>query len=447
MDTKTFYTKLFHLVLPIAFQQFMLTLVSACDAVMLGKLTQDAMSAVSLAGQIAFVQGLFLAAVTIGFSMFGAQYWGNKDTVSLNYIFQFTMAVSVCISIIFTVAALLAPEILMQFFTNDAQLISNGAIYLRAVALSYFLNGISQMNLILLKNTERARISSFISCASVLMNILLNALLIFGLFFFPALGIAGAAIATVLARLMEVIWELIVLSDQKYLSLFSFYLSDKKLFTAIIPTFVKHTYPVLLNEIVWGGGFTMYSVILGHLGSDAVAAGSIASIAKNLVSCFTIGLGSGAGIMVGNELGKGELALAKQYGAKLCYIALLSDIATGLLLCLSAPLLPFVTDLTPAADRYLFAMMLICGINAVGGAINMTTISGIFCAGGDSRFGLICDFFTMWVYAVPAGIIAAFVLGLPVPIVFLLLNLDELIKLPAVYHHYKKYRWVKQLTV
>ena len=204
--------------------------------------------------------------------------------------------------------------------------------------------------------------------------------------------------------------------------------------------------PVLGNEIVWGVGFTMGSVILGHMGSDAVAANSIASIAKNLLICLCTGIGSGGAILVGNELGAGSLDRAKRYGEGVAKLSIVAGASTGaVLLCLS-PLILRLTNLTPTAEGYLQWMLVICSYYCIGKSVNSTVIGGIFCAGGDSKFGFLCDAVTLWVIVVPLGMLAAFVWKLPVLAVYFIINLDEMIKLPAVYRHFKQYKWVKNLT-
>ncbi len=439
-----FSKKLLTLVMPIAFQQFMLALVSASDALMLGVLSQDALSAVSLAGQVTFVENLFFAAMTIGLSMFAAQYWGKQDRISVEKIFAYVLKITAAVSFAFFLAGLCFPNALMRIFTDENYLIDGGAVYLRTVSLSFFLTGISQIYLCVLKNTGRAAKSSVISSASVIINIALNAILIYGLFGFPEMEIAGAALATVIARAIEVIWCVLETAKKDRIKLKLPYIlhEDKPLQR----DFWKYTTPVLGNEIVWGVGFTMYSVIMGHLGSDAVAANSVANIVKNLIACFCLGLGSGGGIMVGNELGAGKLELAKEYGRRLCKLSVLCGAASGLLLLAISPLILAVTDLSDAATGYLKWMLVMCSCYMIGKSVNGTTIAGIFCAGGDSKFGFLCDTVTMWCITVPLGLLAAFALKLPVLAVYFIVNLDEIVKLPAVYRHYKKYKWVKDLT-
>lgn len=440
-----FYKRLFSIVFPVAFQQFMLALVSASDALMLGTLTQDALSAVSLASQITFVENLFLAAVTIGLSMLAAQYWGKKDKDAVERIFAYVMKITVFVSFVFFVAGLFVPDFLMRIFTNDISLIELGSIYLRIVSPSYLLTGISQIYLCILKNSEKAGKSSLIGSVSVIMNIGLNAVLIFGLLGFPKMEVAGAALATVIAKIIEVVWCIIESSkrDSVKLRLNNILHND----IILKRDFCKYTAPVLGNEIVWGVGFTMYSVIMGHLGSDAVAANSIANIVKNLAACFCIGLGSGGGIMVGNALGAGKLYTAKQCGDRLCKLSIISGVIAGGILLLLSPVVISVTDLSEQADYYLKWMLVICAYYMIGKSINAATIGGIFCAGGDSKFGFLCDTVTMWCVTVPLGLIAAFVLKLPVVAVYFIVSLDEIVKLPAVYKHYKKYKWVKDITL
>lgn len=440
-----FVKKLLTLVMPIAFQQFMLALVSASDALMLGVLSQDALSAVSLAGQVTFVENLFFAAMTIGLSTLVAQYWGKKDRNSVEKIFACVMKITAAVSFAFFLVCLCFPNALMRIFTDEQPLIDSGAIYLRTVSLSFFLTGISQICLCTLKNTGKAAKSSVISSTSVITNIVLNAVFIFGLFGFPKLEIAGAALATVIARVIEVVWCIHETAKKDRIKLrLSYIVHDDK---SLRYDFRKYTMPVLGNEIVWGVGFTMYSVIMGHLGTDAVAANSIANIVKNLVACFCLGLGSGGGIMVGNELGAGKSELAKEYGRKLCKLSIICGAMSGLVLLALSPLILTVTDLSDTATGYLKWMLVMCSYYMIGKSVNGTTIAGIFCAGGDSKFGFLCDAVTLWCITVPLGLIAAFVLKLPVLAVYFILNLDELIKLPAVYRHYIKYKWVKDLTV
>ncbi len=444
-EDREFNQKLASLVIPIALQQLMLAVVSASDAIMLNLISQDKMSAVSLATQVTFVENLFLTAMTIGLSMLAAQYWGKKDVKAVEWIFVYVMKITVAVCFVFFLLSLVCPRLLMGLLTNEPVLIEDGAEYLRIVSPSYLLTGISQICLCAFKNCGRAKKASLISSLCMVGNLFLNLVLILGLFGFPRLEIAGAAMATTIARGAELLWCAAELSKKGSVKLrIRNILRNDKI---LCHDFWKYTAPVLGNEIVWGIGFTMYSVIMGHLGSDAVAANSVAGIVKNLVCCLCLGLGSGGGIMVGNELGAGSLKRARTYGDRLCVLSVLVGIFSGMLLLVLRPLILSVAALNDIAAGYLNSMLFVCSYYMIGKSVNSTTISGIFCAGGDSKFGFLCDTIVMWCVSVPLGCVVAFVMKLPVVAVYFIVSLDELIKLPAVFIHYKKYKWVKDLTM
>lgn len=441
---KDFREKLRTLVLPIAFYQFMTATVSASDAFMLGSLEQASLSAVSLAGQITFVFGLFIATLTIGANILAAQYWGKKDKDTVEKIFGYVTGLSLIIATIFTLGALIFPEQLMQIFTTDATLIERGGEYLRLVAPSFLLMGIVEMYLCMFRNTDRTILSVKISCSIVVLDICLNAVMIYGLFGLPRMGIAGAAVSTVISRVVQLAWCVAVSLRGDTVRLRLRYLRGcSKVLKA---DFRQYTLPVLGNEIVWGGGVTAYSVIMGHLGTDAVAAFAIASTVRNLLACFAIGLSAGGGIMIGNLLGDKEFEKAKLYGGKLSRAAIAAGIITGLLAIASTPILFHIVELSESSKGYLVGMMLMSAYYLIGKHVNATLIGGIFCAGGDSKFGFKCDAITMWLVCVPLGAIAAFILDLPVLAVCFILYLDEMVKLPAVYKNYKKYNWIQNIT-
>lgn len=439
-----FRNKILKLALPITAQQFMLALVSACDAFMLGGLNQNSLSAVSLASQITFVFNLVLAALTIGENMFVAQYYGKKDFDRLRKSAGLVLRYVLIISVLFLLATLFVPETLMRLFTNDTVLIDYGIKYLKLIGLSYMFSGVLQVLQGILKNCGYVGKCTMISAVVVCANIVLNAILIYGYFGFPRMEIAGAALATVIANGLGLAITIYILHSKKE---FWLGVADiKKGEVSITRKFWKHVYPVLFNELAWGGGFTMYSVILGHLGSDAVAANSIANITKNLLICGCTGFGYGGSIMVGNLLGKGELSEARKNGNILCKISVFLGLLTAGGILLVTPVILYFTNLTDTATGYLRNMLFISSYYVIGKSINSMTIGGIFPAGGDTKFGLICDVVTMWCFAVPLGCITAFVFKLPVMMVYFVLNLDELVKLPAVFKHYRRYKWLKNLT-
>lgn len=430
------------LALPIALQQFMTALVGACDAIMLGKLSQDAMSAVSLATQVTFVFNLFMFAFMAGENMFVAQYYGKGDYTGISQVFSLVTKICGCIAVVFLAGALFFPEQLMRILTNEETLIVLGSEYLRVIGISYVFSGIAQTFLAIMKNCGAVNMSTLINGVMVILNIALNAVFIFGLSGFPKMGIKGAALATVLATVVQFLWSVGYVLCRIRAVKFSLRSCEKKLFGR----FWQKAVPLLINNLAWGIGFSMYSVIMGHLGTDAVAANGIANISKNLVVCFCLGLGNAGSIIVGNRLGADRLQEAKEAGGTLTRTAIIAGIVSGLVLIALSPFITKMVDLTPTARGYLQKMLLICSYYIAGKSVNCMTIGGIFAAGGDSKFGMLCDSVTLWCITVPLGCICAFILKLPVMVVYFVLNLDEIIKLPVVYKHYKKYKWIKNLT-
>jgi len=444
MDNRLFWKKLLPLVFPIAFQQLMSALVSTSDTLMMGLIDQASLSAVSLATQITFVVSLFIFGLTGAGSLLAAQYWGKGSKDDVEQVFAVMLRPMTAVGGIFTLAALLCPGLLMRIFTPDPELIRLGSGYLRAVSLSYVLMCINQSYLTILRNSGRAGTATVISSSGVVVNIALNAVLIFGLLGLPALGAVGAALATTLTRVLEFVWVIAETARPDRIKLRKRYLFGR---CPLKKDYWKHGTILTANNVIWGVGITMGSVILGRLGSDAVAANSIAMTMKNLVNCFCMGLASGGAILVGNELGANRLDTAKQYGGKVVRLALLSGTVTAVFLIAMTPVIVNLAELSVQSQEYLRWMIVVCAVNLIGMSNNSAIISGIFPAGGDTRFGFICDIITLWVIVVPLGMLGAFVWELPIWVVYIFINMDEWVKIPAVFHHYRKYKWVRNLTI
>ena len=400
------------------------------------------MSAVSLATQVTFVFNLFMFAFMAGENMFVAQYYGKGDYTGISQVFSLVTKICGCIAVIFLAGTLFFPEQLMRILTNEETLIVLGSEYLRVIGISYVFSGIAQTFLAIMKNCGAVNMSTLINGVLVILYIALNAVFIFGLSGFPKMGIKGAALATVLATVVQFLWSVGYVLCRIRAVKFSLRSCEKKLFGR----FWQKAVPTLINNLARGIGISMYSVILGHLGTDAVAANGIANISKNLVVCFCLGLGNAGSIIVGNRLGSDRLQEAKEVGETLTKTAIIAGIVSGLVLIALSPFITKMVDLTPTARGYLQKMLLISSYYIAGKSVNCMTIGGIFAAGGDSKFGMLCDSVTLCCIIAPLAFIFAFILKLPVMVVYFVLNLDEIIKLPVVYKHYKKYKWIKNLT-
>ena len=443
INNKAFRKKLISLILPMTLQYFVFALVPVSDAVMLLFLSQEAMTSVSLASQVPFVMSLFTYAVTSGGAIFAAQYWGKGDTKSIEKLFGYMFALSLPVMIIFFCCAMFAPGATMSIFTDVPELIDGGIPYLRFASFSYIFMTLAMIYETLLKNVGFVKQCTFASIVIVFLNIVLNAVFIFGLFGAPEMGISGAALATSISNFTGFLLCLIF-----NLRLTKFRLRISNVFRVdkdLRKRYSKYTLPFLLNQLLWGFGFEMITIIMGHLGTDAASANSITAIVKDLASCLCYAIASGSVIVIGNELGAGNLDTAKNYGDRLFKITIISGIILGIICAAFAPVILHFTNLTETAEHYLFIMLMMCSYYILGRSINSTLIGGIFSAGGDTKFGFICDTITMWAFIVPVGFISAFVLDWPVMVVYFLLNLDEIIKLPAVFIHYRKYKWVKNI--
>lgn len=443
-EDKTFLSKLLHITLPIAFQNLMLASVAAADALMLGQLNQNCMSAVSLATQIQFVQNMFIFSIVGVEAILGAQYWGKGDKESLNKIFAIALKMSAAISFLFFAGCVFFPRALMLIFTNEEELISIGIEYLRIAGWSYLLTGISQCYLTMMKITDHPARTATISSCAVVINILLNAVFIFGLFGLPRMEVRGAALATLIARIVEFTWSIGNSYRKNYIhpSLRHLFSHAKDLFH----DFCKILWPLIGASLFWGVGFTSYSAFMGHLGTDAAAANSVAAVVRDLLCCFCNGLSNAAGIMIGNELGAGQLDRGKLYGQKLLKLGLICSGIITLVTFAVTPVLSHCVKLTDQANTYLVQMMIVTSIYMYGRSLNTITINGIFDCGGDTMFDVYSLAVCMWGIAVPLAALGTFVFHWPVIVVYACTCIDEVGKIPWVLYHFKKYKWVQDLT-
>ena len=442
-----FYSQIFKLVLPIIIQNLLSAAVSSADVVMLNYVGQSSISAVSLAAQYASVLFMVFYGLGTGVTILCAQYYGKGDMRAIQVVEGIAMRFSIPIAAAFAAAALLMPETMMLLFTDDAELIAIGASYLRCMSAAYLCWGVVEVYLAVLRSINRVVISTVMNVLAFSLNIILNAVWIFGLFGAPRLGAMGVALATSLSRLIELAACIVVslFSKDVHLNLRYIFVRNKLLFS----DFVRLSLPALGNDISWSVAFSMYSVIIGHMGTDAVAANSFVVVVRNFGTILCFGLANAGGILLGQKMGEGKLEETRSDGRKVLWLTVASGAVGGAIVLIARPFVMMYAgagNFTETAIGYLSVMLLINSYYVMGCAVNTTLIAGVFRAGGDSRFGLICDAITMWVYAVPVGFFAAFVLKLPVLWVYFILCLDEFVKWPAVIHRYRSGKWLKNIT-
>lgn len=445
IDWRKFYRNVIALVVPMALQNLINVGVSAADVIMLGGVGETALSGASLAGQVQYIMTLFLFGLTSGATVLTAQYWGKGDRTSIEKILGMAVKAGVCVTALFTAAALAIPGTLMQIFTSDPAVISEGIKYLRIVAFSYVLMGITQAYLYIMRSVERVIVATVVYLLSLLCNIVLNSIFIFGLLGCPAMGVSGAALGTLCSRILEVI----LVAGYAH-----FFNRDVKLRlkyvlhtdSVLFRDFMRYALPVIVNEVMWGLGTAANTAILGHMGSSAVAANSVAQVARQLATVVSFGLSSAAAIYLGKTIGEKKTEHARAYSTRFILLSVIMGVLGGAVILTVSPFAAAALSLSETARGYLRFMFFVMSYFVVGQAYNTTMVVGIFRSGGDTRFGLILDVSTMWCCSILLGFIAAFVLKLSVPVVYVILMSDEIIKIPITTWRYRKYRWLRDVT-
>jgi len=441
---KEFYKKLRELTVPIAFQHLMLASVAVADALMLGSVEQNSMAAVTLATQIQFVQNMIMAAILTAVSLLAAQYWGKEDKDSVNYVFRISIRICGILSVLTFLGCVFFPRYLMLIFTNEEVLVEIGVRYLKLAGWSYLLTGISQSYMNIMKVTEHAKEAAWISSIVVVINIVLNAVFIFGLIGAPKMGVQGAALATLISRIVEILWVIVIAFKPGFMrpQLLKLFEWKKELSYDCF----KCAYPLLGACLFWGVGFTSYTAFMGHLGTDAAAANSITAVVRDMVCCVCDGIAIGGGILVGNELGAGKLDTGRVYGDRLVVMSYLIGIGSTVVMLILTPLVLHFVKLSDEAHRLLMGMLVVMAVYMIGRCVNTITINGVFTSGGDTLFDMYSLAVCMWGIAVPLAALGTFVFHWSPIIVYACTCLDEVGKIPWVMHHHSKHKWVKNLT-
>lgn len=446
MEKRQFYKMVFALVLPIALQNLINVGVTAADVIMLGMVGETALSAGSLANQVSFILNLLMFGMSSGAAVLTAQYWGKKDTATIEKVLGISMRLAIVAGLVFMAAALLIPRQLMLIFTQEEEIIAAGIPYLRVVAFSYLLMAVNMTYLNLMRSVERVLIGMITYAVSLGVNVVLNAIFIFGLFGCPAMGTAGAALGTTLARVTEFI--IILIYNKKFNDILNIRLKllavkDRQL----TRDFIRYASPVIMNELAWGCGMAMLSAMMGHLGSAAVAAHSVTQTSRQLAMVVSMGLAGAAAIVLGKTIGEGNEKLARIQAGRFVKMAAILGVAGSLfILAIVRPAVLHFMVMTPQASRYLGYMMFILAYFCFFQSLGTIFIVGIFRAGGDTRVGLALDLTGLWGCAVFLGSIAAFLLKWPVPAVYVVISFDEIVKLPFSVKRYLSGKWLKNIT-
>lgn len=439
-----FYKKIFVITLPIVLQNLLDAAVNSADVFMLNYVGQTAISACSLASQYSNIIFFFFFGLGAGVSILAAQYYGKGDLKSVEKCEGIALRYSLIVAGIMSVLCISIPNALMRIYTPDPELISLGAVYLRIVGFGMIFWSMSTVYCATLRSIGRVGLVTALESVALFLNVFLNAVFIFGLFGAPKLGLTGVALATTLSRVIQFIVCLIVSAFNKEVKMrFKYVFKNSKL---LHKDFIRMSVPAILNDVVWGLAYSMYTLIFGHLGDDVVAANSLVTTVRGLGTVLCYGLASASGIVVGQILGTGKIEEAKQSAKIFLKLSIYTGILGGILVGALSPVILKIANVSETSLEYLKFMLMVNTVYITGTAVNTTLIAGVFRAGGETKFGFICDTIDMWAYAVPLGLLAAFVFKFPVKIVYLLLCTDEFVKWPWVLKYYRSGKWAKNIT-
>lgn len=442
---KKFIKTMIILALPITFQSFITSSLNLVDNLMIGRLGEDAIAAVGLANQYFFIFMLTLTGINAGANVFMAQYWGKKDLNSIKSVLGLDIFVGFIATVLFSIGAILFSDNIMGILSNDPDVIRVGSSYLRIVSISYIFTNLTMAFSSALRSTQQPNIPMYASLIGVLSNAFLNWIFIFGNLGMPELGVNGAAIATVIARGIEMIFIIAVVYIKKNMvsssvrELVSF---DRNL----INKYVSTTTPTVLNELIWSFGMTAFSIAYAQIGTSAVATMQIATTLNNMFMVLCIGLATAASIMVGNKIGAEEEDIALDYSKKIGIISPIIGLCIGLAILFLAPVIvaPFNVAEQTYTDtlKVLYIMAIFCPIRF----FNIVMIIGVFRGGGDTKYSMLVQACTVWGFAVPIAFIGAVVLNLPVTAVYFLICLEEIVKIIFEFARLKSGKWVRSVV-
>lgn len=445
LDKSSFRKTVFAFLLPMAIQNLINVAISSTDVIMLGRYSEVTLSASSLASQVQFILILLLFGIGSGATVLTAQYWGKRDIKSIEKVMAISIKVAFTLSLFFFVFAFFFSRNAMRLFTNDESTILEGIKYLKIVSFSYLTTSISIVYLVTMRSVERVVISTVTYATSFVNNFIINYLLIFGNFGFPKLGIRGAAIGTLIARLIEL--GIVFYYNSKnhhFVSIKWKYI--KSLDPLLKKDFLKYSSPTMMNELLWASGTATGVAILGRLGNSIVAANSITSVVRQLAMVFAFGLANTAAIMVGKEIGKKDFHTAEIYSKKLLLYSFLSSLLGVALLLIAKPFIIKKFSLNIEVENYLNFTLNILFYYIPLQSISAVLIVGVFRAGGDTKFALIADILPLWCGSVLISAFAAFYLNLPTKVIYLLIMSDEIIKQPLIIWRYRSKKWINNVT-
>jgi putative MATE family efflux protein len=445
-NDKRFFKSMLTLAIPIVLQNLILSSLNLVDNVMIGRLGEGAIASVGLANQYFFLLNLLLFGITSGSSIFTAQYWGNRDIANIRRVLGICIISGSVAAFIFTLGALFLPAQILSIFSKDKDVILLGSEYLRVIAFSYIITAISFAYSFTLRSTGQVKIPMLVSTVALGTNTILNYLLIYGNFGFPELGVRGAAIATLIARIVEIC-----------LVLFIVYKGNNPIAASIgemldlpavfIKNFYKVTVPVILNESIWALGVTMYAVVYARMGTEVIASTNISSTIERITWVIFMGLGNACAVMIGNKIGEGNEKDAFIYAKRFIILGPSLAVLAGFLVYFNSQFILSVYNISPTVYEYASKNLLVFSVFLWAKVFNFTSVVGILRSGGDTKFCLLIDTGGVWLIGVPLVALGGLVWNLPVYWVYALVYVEELFKLVLGLPRILSKKWINNLAV
>jgi len=442
---KDFFRAMLALAVPVAFQQLISAGLNMMDVLMVGQLGETAVAALGLANQIFFLLILFLFGVTSGMSIFTAQFWGKGDIEQIHHVLGICLMISISVAALFTFAALLIPEKLMGFYTQDPEVTKLGSDYLRIVGLSYMFTAICVSYISVLRSITNVTLTVIVAILSLALKTILAYLFIFGMGGLPALGVRGAALGTTIGwgfqclLLVILVYVLKTPLAAKPLALFDF---DRFFLFRVLKT----SMPAAINEVLWSFGITTYNVVYARIGTEAIAAVNINATIEELSCVLFIGLGNACSVMVGNKIGEDRKDLAFEYGRRFTIMGVVSMLIDGVIIYFIREPVISLYELSPSAADNLSKLMLVYACSGWLRVFNFILFIGALRAGGDTRYTMFTELFSIWLIGVPSALIGGFVLHLPVYWVYALVLLEEVVKAVVIFRRFLSRKWIHDLV-
>ena len=433
--------------LPLALQNIVAFTVSLADNLMVGSLGELALSGVYIANQLQSILHMLVVGLSAALVVLAAQYWGKRDDRSVKIIIGITLRIALGAGIVFLVATLAFPAQIMGFFCdNDPTVVASSLEYLKIIRLTYIFFCITQVLIASMRCVENVRIGLYVSIMTLVVNVSLNWILIYGNLGAPALGVRGAAIATLIARILEtaVMILYVAFADKKlhirFVELLQF---EAELFRR----FFKYGLPVILGDLFWGINLATQGWIIGHLGTTAVASASIANTVFSVISVGVFGMAGASAIIIGQAVGRGDNDKVKEYTRTLQILFLIIGLITGAVMFFAKDLVPLIyTKMSAETLKMTLSMLTVLSVTIIGTAYQMSSLTGIVRAGGATHFVLINDLIFVWLIVIPSAALAAFYFHASPVVVFACLKSDQILKCIVAVVKVNRFRWIKNLT-